>query len=197
MEKELKNGIKAYYAKDRNQWRSWLEENSGHEKNVWLIMYKKASHFPSVYYAEAVEEALCFGWIDGKANKRDAQSYYQLFAKRNPKSKWSKVNKERVENLLAAGLMQPGGLEAVEIAKQNGTWTALDEAAQLTIPDDLQRALAKNEDAMKYFTLFPASAKRALLEWISSAKREETRRKRMEATVTAAAQNIRANQYRP
>jgi len=197
MKTELKNGIKAFYAKNRKQWRSWLEKNGEKEKSVWLIMYKKESEFPSVYYTEAVEEALCFGWIDSKANKRDAQSYYQFFARRNPKSKWSKVNKQRVEQLLTAGLMQPGGLAAIETAKQNGTWTALDEVETLTVPEDLQKALAQNEDAMKYFSAFPRSAKRAMLEWIASAKQEVTRRRRIEETVTLAAKNTRANQYKP
>jgi uncharacterized protein YdeI (YjbR/CyaY-like superfamily) len=196
MQNELKNGIKAFYAKSRKQWRAWLEKNGEKEKSVWLIMHKKESEFPSVLYDEAVEEALCFGWIDSKANKRDAQSYYQFFTKRNPKSKWSIVNKARVDKLIAEGHMHERGLAAIELAKQNGTWAALDKVGQLTIPEDLQKALAQNEDAIKFFDAFSISAKRSLLEWIASAKREETRRRRIAVTVASAAKNIRANQYR-
>src|SRR3954468_22344573 len=141
MQNELKNGIKAFYAKSRKLWRAWLEKNGEKEKSVWLIMHKKESEFPSVLYDEAVEEALCFGWIDSKANKRDAQSYYQFFTKRNPKSKWSIVNKARVDKLIAEGHMHERGLAAIELAKQNGTWAALDKVGQLTIPEDLQKAL--------------------------------------------------------
>ncbi|MBB3056846.1 YdeI/OmpD-associated family protein [Mucilaginibacter gotjawali] len=117
----------AFYAKDRQAWRSWLQEFHLSEKSVWLIMYHKGSGVPSVYYNEAVEEALCFGWIDSKPNKRNEKSYYQFFAKRNPKSNWSKINKQKVEHLLALGLMASAGLEMIELAKTTGTWNALDQ----------------------------------------------------------------------
>ncbi len=118
---ELYNGIQAFHAKSRQEWRDWLAKNHQTKKSVWLIIYKKASNMPSVYYPEAVDEALCFGWIDSKANKRDENSYYQFFAKRNPKSNWSKVNKAKVAKLIDQGLMQQAGAEMIAIAQQNGT----------------------------------------------------------------------------
>lgn len=192
-----KDGVPAFYAQDRQAWRTWLEENHASAKSVWLIIYRKQSGTPSVYYEQAVEEALCFGWIDSKANKRDEESFFQFFARRNPKSNWSKVNKERVERLLAEGLMRPAGLQMIELAKQNGTWNALDEVENLILPEDLQAALQNNQVANEKFEAFPRSVKRGILEWILNAKRPETRRKRIEETVTLAAQNKRANQYRP
>lgn len=191
-----KDGIKTFYAKDRAAWRQWLADNHASEKSVWLIIYKKDSGTPSVYYDEAVDEALCFGWIDSKANKGDNEHYFQFFAKRNPKSKWSRVNKDKVERLIAQGLMTNAGMKMIEFAKATGTWTALDEVENLILPDELQQAFNANEIAKAHWDNFPRSVKRGILEWISNAKRPETKQKRIEETVTLAAQNIRANQYR-
>ena len=193
---ELKDGIKTYYAKTQKDWRKWLEKNHQSEKSVWLIIYKKDSGKPSVYYPEAVDEAICFGWIDSKPNKRDNESYYQFFAKRNPKSNWSKVNKEKVARLLKEKLIASAGLEAIETAKKNGTWTALDELEALTIPEDLQKLFSKNKIAAKNWDGFPRSSKRGILEWILNAKRPETRQKRIDETVKLAEKNIKANHYR-
>ncbi len=191
-----KDGVNTFYAEDRAAWRTWLTANHDKEKSVWLIIYRKQSQIPSVYYDEAVDEALCFGWIDSKPNKRDDESFYQFFAKRNPKSNWSKVNKEKVERLIAEGKMTEAGFGMIEIAKQTGAWTALDELENGVIPEDLQMALNANPTAKVYFEAFPRSVKRGILEWIQNAKRPETRQKRIEETVTLAMQNIRANQYR-
>lgn len=193
---EIKDGIKTFYAESQNEWRNWLEQHHQSEKSVWLIIYKKESGTPSVYYSDAVDEAICFGWIDSKPNKRDEDSYYQFFAKRNPKSNWSKVNKEKVAKLLERGLIKPAGMEAIERAKQNGTWNALDEVEEMTIPEDLQKAFDKNKTAFENFDKFPRSSKRNILEWIMNAKREETRQKRIEETVNLAEKNIKANHYR-
>lgn len=193
---ELKDGIKTFYAPSQNEWRNWLAENHQTEKSVWLIIYKKESGVPSVYYPEAVDEALCFGWIDSKPNKRDNDSYFQFFSKRNPKSNWSKVNKLKVEKLMANGLIAKAGLESIELAKQNGTWTALDKVEEIEIPEDLQMALDKNQTAFANFDKFPRSSKRGILEWILNAKRPETRQKRVQETVELAEKNIRANHYR-
>lgn len=193
---EIRDGIKTFHAANRQDWRDWLETHHQSEKSVWLIIYKKESDVESVYYPEAVDEALCFGWIDSKPNKRDEYSYYQFFSKRNPKSNWSKVNKAKVERLLAEGLMTAAGLEMIEIAKQNGTWTALDEVEKLSVPDDLQWAFQQNQVAFAFWEKFPPSSKRGILEWIQNAKRPETRQKRIEETVAKAEQNIRANHYR-
>jgi uncharacterized protein YdeI (YjbR/CyaY-like superfamily) len=186
----------SFYAKDRATWRTWLDEHQDSEKSVWLIIYHKDAGVPSVYYPEAVEEALCFGWIDSKPNKRDDKSYYQFFAKRNPKSNWSKVNKQKVTYLMEAGLMAPAGLQMIELAKQNGTWTALDEVDNRIIPYDLQTALNENAVALKNFMAFSRSSHKIILEWINNAKQPSTRQKRIEETVRLAAQNIKANHYR-
>lgn len=193
---ELKNGVKTFYATSRQVWRQWLEDNHCTEKSVWLIIYKKESNTPSVYYPEAVDEALCYGWIDSKPNKRDEESYYQFFAKRNPKSNWSRVNKEKIERLLEAGLMAPAGLEMIDIAKQNGTWNALDDVENLIVPGDMQALFDQHPTAFQYWEAFPRSVKRGILEWIFNAKRPATREKRIRETVEKAEQNIRANQYR-
>jgi uncharacterized protein YdeI (YjbR/CyaY-like superfamily) len=194
---EERKGVAAVHCKNRKAWRNWLEKNHVTAKSVWLIIYKKESGTSSVYYPEAVDEALCFGWVDSLVNKRDEVSYYQYFAKRKPKSNWSKVNKEKVEKLMEAGLMMPAGLAMVELAKQTGTWTALDEVEQSVVPADMQALLNKQPEAQANWDNFPKSVKRGILEWILNAKKPETRKLRVEETVRLAAQNIRANQYQP
>jgi uncharacterized protein YdeI (YjbR/CyaY-like superfamily) len=193
---EIYNGIHSFHAKTRKDWRKWLAENHQSEKSVWLIIYKKESGTPSIYYPESVEEALCFGWIDSKPNMRDDSSYYQFFSKRNPKSNWSKVNKEKVEKLIAQGLMQSAGFNMIEIAKQNGRWAALDEVENISIPDDLQELFSKNKTAFDNWDKFPRSSKRGILEWIMNAKKADTRQKRIEETLALAEKNVKANHYR-
>ncbi|TAE59940.1 MAG: hypothetical protein EAZ89_02010 [Bacteroidetes bacterium] len=189
---EERDGVKTYHATSREDWRRWLAENQDKEKNLWLVIYRKQSGIPSVYYDEAVDEAICFGWIDSKINKRDEVSFYQFFARRNPKSNWSKVNKEKVARLLAAGLIEEPGLKMIELAKQTGTWTALDGVEDAVIPPDLKAAFDQNPTAWAYFDAFPRSAKRGILEWLLNAKRPETREKRIREIVEKAEQNIRA-----
>lgn len=191
-----KDGVPTFYAKDQAAWRNWLAANHATTKSVWLIIYKKESGTPSVYYSEAVDEALCFGWIDSKPNKRDDESFFQFFSKRNPKSNWSRVNKEKIDRLIAEGRMAPAGLAMVEHARQTGTWTALDDVENLIIPEDMKAAFNANPTAWQYFDDFPRSVKRGILEWIFNAKRPETRARRIQETVEKAEQNIRANQYR-
>lgn len=131
----------SFHATDRAAWREWLAQNHAMEQSVWLIIYKKDSRISSVYYPEAVDEALCFGWVDSKPNKRDDKSYYQFFSARNPKSNWSRVNKEKIVRLQARGLMASAGEEMVALAKASGTWDALNDVENLIVPDDLQQAL--------------------------------------------------------
>jgi uncharacterized protein YdeI (YjbR/CyaY-like superfamily) len=190
------DGVKIFYAKNSTAWRQWLEEKHDSEKSIWLQIYKKESATPSITYDQAVDDALCYGWVDSKINKGDANYFFQFFAKRNPKSNWSRVNKAKVEKLIAAGLMTTAGLALINLAKKTGTWTALDEVENLTLPDDLKSALDKNKTAADYFDAFPRSVKRGILEWILNAKKPETRAKRIAETVSLAAKNVRANQYR-
>lgn len=190
------DGVSTFHAKDRSTWRKWLEENHAQASSVWLTIYRKDSGISSVYYDEAVDEALCFGWVDSKPNKRDDESYYQFFSRRNPKSNWSRVNKNKIAKLIAENRMAPAGLAMVEVAQQSGSWTALDEVENLVVPPDLQKAFDENRPAFDHWKAFPPSARRGILEWIRNAKRPETRAKRIAQTVTMAAQGLRANQYR-
>lgn len=176
-------------------WRTWLGEHHAQLQGIWLIIYHKKSGVPSVYYPEAVDEAICFGWIDSLSRKRDGQSYYQYFSVRSPKSKWSQVNKDKVAKLEKAGLMMPAGARMVTLAKTTGTWDALNAVEALEIPDDLAAALAAYPLAAANFEAFPKSAKRGILEWIAAAKQPHTRQKRVQETATKAQQNLRAQAY--
>ena len=184
------------HPKTRAEWRTWLEQHHTQEEGVWLISFKKATGKPRFEYDEAVEEALCFGWIDSKGNKLDDERSMVWFVPRKARTGWSKLNKTRIEKLMAEGLMSPAGLAKVEAAKRDGSWNALDGVEALEIPPDLEKAFAADKTARGYFEAFPRSVKRAILEWIASAKKPETRAKRIEETVTQAAKNIRANQWR-
>ena len=183
---ELREGVKTVQAKSREDWRNWLIRNHSNETSVWLVIFHKDSSRRSISYEEAVEEALCFGWIDSKPNKRDKESYYQFFAQRKPKSNWSKPNRERVERLINKGLMQPAGQKMIDLAKKTGTWTALIEVENLVVPADMQKLFNANESAFKNWEAFPPSTKRGILEWILNAKRPETREKRIKETVSLA-----------
>jgi uncharacterized protein YdeI (YjbR/CyaY-like superfamily) len=188
---EFYKNVKAILAPSRSAWREWLANYHDTEKSVWLIIYKKESGIPSVYYPEAVDEALCFGWVDSSIAKRDEKSYYQYFAKRNPKSNWSKVNKNKIEYLSQQGLIHPAGIAMVELAKKTGTWMALEDVDNLVVPKEMQLLLENQPQAQKNWEAFPASTRRGILEWIFNAKKPETKTKRIHETVTLAAQNIK------
>jgi uncharacterized protein YdeI (YjbR/CyaY-like superfamily) len=190
------DGVEMYYAKDRQTWRKWLEINSTKKSAIWLIYYKPQSGKSRVSYNDAVDEAICFGWIDSKPNKLDELRSIQFFAPRNPKSNWSKVNKERVARLINENKMMPQGLSIIETAKKNGAWDALNEVENMMIPDDLLIALKKEKNSYEYFMAFPKSSKKNILEWIHNAKHQETREKRITETAILAKDNIRANHYR-
>ncbi len=178
------------------EWRSWLEQNHTRTAGIWLISYKKTAGKARFDYDEAVEEALCFGWIDSKPNKLDDDRSLLWFAPRKRGTGWSKLNKERVETLIQQGRMMPAGLAKVEAAKADGSWNALDAIEALEIPPDLEQALLAFETAKPNFEAFPKSVKRSILEWIATAKKTETRARRVEETAQLAAQNRRANQWR-
>lgn len=177
----------------RAAWRQWLAAHHASSPGVWLVYFKKASGQPSLTYAEAVEEALCFGWIDSLPRKLDAERTQLLFTPRKPKSGWSKVNKERLLRLEKAGLLQPAGLAAIAVAKQNGAWESLDAAEAGDVPEDLATALAADEAAQRHFAAFSLSARKLILTWVLGAKRPETRARRVTETVRLAALNKRAN----
>lgn len=181
----------------RAEWRQWLQDHHTRDSGVWLVSYKKRTGKPRVEYDEAVEEALCFGWVDSKPGKLDADRTMLWFAPRKPGSGWSRPNKLRVEKMIAAGLMMPAGLRKIEAARADGSWTKLDAIEDLVVPDDLARALENHPPAKQHFNAFPRSAKRGILEWIANAKTPQTRARRVAETATMASRNERANQWRP
>jgi len=189
---ESKNGVQAFYAKTQADWRQWLAENHEKEASVWLIIYKKEASASSLPHANAVDEALCFGWIDSLTIKRDEESRYQFFSKRKAKSNWSAINKNKALNMIEQGLMHPAGLKTIEIAKANGMWDALNDVENLVVPDDLKKEFETNKTANDHWGKFSRSSKKAILKWISEAKRPETRIDRVTATVKLAGDNIRA-----
>jgi uncharacterized protein YdeI (YjbR/CyaY-like superfamily) len=147
-------------ATSRQEWREWLEKNHQSSIGVWLVYYKVKSRKPSIQYNEAVKEALCFGWIDSKVKSLDEERYMQIFTPRKPKSVWSKLNKQYIEELIEQGLMTLAGLEKIETAKQDGSWNKLDAIENLVIPIDLQKALEANEAAQQNFAAFSRTAKK-------------------------------------
>jgi uncharacterized protein YdeI (YjbR/CyaY-like superfamily) len=145
-----------------------------------------------VPYADAVEEALCFGWIDGQTQKVDADRYMQLFTPRRPRSGWSKINKGRIERMLEQGLMTRAGLERIEAARRDGSWERLDAMEAFEMPADLEAAFVANTAARLHFDAFPPSTRIGLLGWVASAKREDTKARRIEELVRLAAEGRRA-----
>jgi uncharacterized protein YdeI (YjbR/CyaY-like superfamily) len=180
------------FAKDRATWRRWLAKNHETSPRVWLGLYKKESGTPSVTYAEAVEEALCFGWIDSAVRKLSPDSWKQLFSPRKTRSAWSKLNKGRVQRMIAEGKMTAAGLAKIERAKRDGSWNALAAMERLTMPDDLTRALRANRRARANWEAFAPSSRKAILWWIESAKSPVTRARRVTETTRLAALDLRA-----
>jgi uncharacterized protein YdeI (YjbR/CyaY-like superfamily) len=177
------------------QLRQWLKRHHTAREPIWLVTWKKPDP-RNVAYDAIVEEALCFGYVDSRPRKLDDKRSMLLLAPRKAKSAWSKLNKQRVEKLIAEGRMEPAGLAVVEAAKKSGTWDKLNDVEELAVPDDLASALKKNKQAAQNFETFPRSVKRAILEWILNAKKSETRAARIAETVNKAQDNIRANQWR-
>lgn len=188
---KLANSAEKVEVKTRSDLRKWLFEHHLQKEGIWLVTYKKSQeHY--LPYNDIVEECLCFGWIDSLPRKLDEQRTMLYISPRKKESNWSKANKERVERLQNAGLLHEAGLQKIEQAKKDGSWSFLDDVETLLSPDDLKLALSKNTIAQKNFEAFPPSAKRGILEWIKNAKRAETRAKRIQDTVEKAAKNIKS-----
>ena len=185
--------LQLFHPRTRRAWRQWLAKHHATSPGVWLVVDKKGSGQQTLAYEAVVEEALCFGWIDGKANTIDATRFKVLYKPRNPKSGWSAVNKRRVERLIDAGLMAPAGLAKIEEAKRNGAWSSLDAAESLAMPDDLGKALRANKRAAETYARWAPSSKKVLLAWITSAKRPVTRAKRVAEVVRRAARGGKAS----
>lgn len=185
--------LKTYYARDRKAWRKWLEKNHSKSPGIWLIYYKKSSGKSRVEYNDAVEEALCFGWIDSTMRPLDEERFMQRFTPRKPKSGWSGLNKERIDRMIKQGLMTKTGLDKIEAAKKDGSWESLDKiyapVEQLQLPEELQKAFAKNKKAAANFEHYPVFAKRQILFRINSAKRPETKKTRIQQIIKMCAAN--------
>lgn len=187
--------IETFCPNNREAWRLWLQEHHRSKQSIWLVYYKKQANVPTVSYSHAVDEALCFGWIDSTRKSLGDDRFMQFFCKRKPKSGWSKVNKEKIEQLIEEGLMTPAGYECIERAKQNGSWASFDEIEALTIPSDLEAAFQANTVAADYFLGLSKSARKIMLHWLAAAKRPETRQKRLNELVEMAAQRQKPKQF--
>ena len=178
-----------HYFKNATAWREWLHDNHDSSAGVYLIFYKVNSPYESMRWEEAVQVAICYGWIDSTVKRIDEHCRRQLFTPRKNKSVWSKLNKTYIEKLIAANLMHESGLYKIEIAKQNGSWTSSDAAEDLIIPEDLALAFGQNQIAFENYKNFSPSYRKNYLHWLSQAKREETRNNRIAAIIDFCAQN--------
>ena len=169
---------------DEQAWEAWLEENHPKSSGIWLKIARKEASTPSVSYQEALGVALCFGWIDGQKNKFDENYWLQKFTPRRAKSGWSKINRQKAESLIAGGKMREAGLKEVERARQDGRWeAAYDSQSSASVPDDLQKALDANPAAQAFFDTLNSVNRYAILYRVSTAKKAETRQKRIEQFV--------------
>lgn len=182
------------YFADRASLRAWLAEHHASHAAIWLVYDKQRAGVRGLSYDEIVEEALCFGWIDSVAGRVSEDRAKLYFSPRKPKSVWSALNKRRVASLLERGLMTLAGQAKIDAAKQDGSWAALDAFERLDVPADLASALKANAKAKQHFDAFPPGARKQILYWIGSAKKAETRGKRIAEVVRLAAKNVRANQ---
>jgi uncharacterized protein YdeI (YjbR/CyaY-like superfamily) len=179
-----------FQPKSRKAWREWLEKHHASSPGLWLVYAKKHTGIPSLSYNDAVEEALCFGWIDSLIHPIDEDLYKQLFTPRKPKSIWSAANKARVERMMAAGLMTAAGTALIALAKKHGTWRAMDDAASLTVPPELQRAIDADAAAKRNWLAYSPGMRKLFLYRVASAKRPETRAARIAHVVDTVARNV-------
>jgi uncharacterized protein YdeI (YjbR/CyaY-like superfamily) len=176
--------MKTLYVEDRGKWRAWLEANSKRAAEVWLLYYKKDTGRPRIAYADAVEEAICFGWIDGKIKKLDQARFAQLFTPRKPKSRWSRTNIERARRMIREGKMTAAGLKVFDPRNQT-------PALPTKLPAPLEEQFRKRETAWENFTRFPPSYQRMTIGWVASAKQEATQLRRLRQLIAESAANRR------
>jgi len=182
----LKVALKTLYVRNRSEWRSWLEKNAAESAEIWLVYYKKHTGKPSVPYDDAVEEALCFGWIDSIVKTIDDETYAQKFTPRKAKSKWSASNIERMQRMIAESKMTPAGLALFE-----GYEARTVQPHPTSLPKELETAFRAHKAAWRTFSAFPPGYRRMCIAWVASAKRVETQRKRLEKLIEASARNER------
>lgn len=186
---EIKEKI---YVKTREEWREWLEDNHHCQEGIWLVYYKKHTGKPRIPYEDAVEEALCFGWIDSIVKRVDEETYVQKFTPRRKRSVWSKLNKVRAIRLIKSGRMTPLGLEKIEEAKKNGIWqNAYTSKKRVEMPEDLKDALSSNKIAESFFNVLTPSNKNRYINWVNFARRQETRNNRIIKVVKYCAEGIK------
>ena len=181
----------------KNKWAGWLAKQHDRSTGVWLKLAKKDSGIPSVTYEEAVEAALCYGWIDGQKKGFDEQYWLQKFTPRGPKSIWSKINTVKTEKLTASGEMKPAGLKAIDAAKQDGRWDAAYESQRnISIPEDFQAVLEKNKKAKAFFATLKSAERYSFLFRIQTAKKAETRAKRIQQFVEMLERNEKIHSFK-
>jgi uncharacterized protein YdeI (YjbR/CyaY-like superfamily) len=181
------NGIPIMLFQHPKDWAAWLDKNQATSSGLWLRLAKKASGLESASYAEALEVALCYGWIDGQKKSYDETSWLQKFTPRGVKSIWSKINREKAQALIQSGQMKPAGLQAIEAAQQDGRWdAAYDSASNATVPSDFQIELDKNALAKAFFATLDRTNRYAILFRIQTAKKAETRAKRIQQFIGSA-----------
>lgn len=186
---------KEYEFKTQKELRSWLSKNYSQKEGIWVVYHKKG-YGGTFGQSEICDECLCYGWIDSLVNKVDATKTKLYIAPRKPNSNWSKVNKDKVEKLLKENRIEENGLRVIKLSKQNGKWNALHDVENLTIPKDLAEAFTQEKESLENWNNFSRSIKRGILEWILNAKKENTRKARIEKTVKLAKENIPVNQYK-
>ena len=179
------------YAATREQWRQWLEANHAKLQQIWLVFYKKHSGKPSVSYDEAVEEALCFGWIDGITKRIDEDRYAQRYTPRRPRSNWSEPNIQRVRALIEAGKMTDAGMAKIDFDLGVEDASAPDQTEEIVVPRDVEEALRERPPAWENFTRLPPSSRGEYVRWITAGKREQTRARRLREAVVLLEQNQR------
>jgi uncharacterized protein YdeI (YjbR/CyaY-like superfamily) len=184
--------METLFCKNRDEWRAWLDKNHSTENKIWLIYYKKHTKKPTVSYNEAVEEALCFGWIDSIVKRIDDETYMQKYTPRKKNSIWSLLNTKRVEKMISEGKMTKVGFDQIDIAKKNGQWgKAYSSQIKSEIPDELVKALKANPVAFNNFNNFSPSNQNNYIGWVISAKRPETIKKRIEFVVERSEKNLK------
>ena len=188
--------LKRVQPKSRAAWRQWLEKHHSAAPGIWLVFAKKHTGLPTLTYEHAVQEALCFGWIDSLVKSIDDRFHMQMFTPRKPKSAWSATNKARLTKLMKAGVMAPAGLAAVETAKKTGSWNAYAPVDKMTIPPELQRAFDANPDAKKNWPTYTASAQRSFLHMVNGAKRPGTREKYVKRVIELVANKVSMTELR-
>jgi uncharacterized protein YdeI (YjbR/CyaY-like superfamily) len=191
--KKQQQEIKELYFELAEDFKEWLAINyDSHSKGVYLIFYKLEANIPTMRWEEAVKVALCYGWIDSTVKNLGGPKRRQFFCRRKPKSVWSRVNKNHIKVLEKEGLMHAAGRASIKIAKENGSWAALDDVENLVIPADLDLAFKTNTDAFTNYSNFAAGYRKSYLYWLNQAKRDETRQKRIKAIIEYCEANIKS-----